>query len=515
MSGVFMLEKKRANLQFAWAVFRLPTLLLLIFVFRHQLIEVLLAVLGEGRSTLFAIDVLSTPVARLVFACAMLLTLLLCAILTRNLRLSSAYAIVCILGVTVMTAAIYLTGRSIIAILPAALLLITNLIPSNLERLPGRDLAGGSNFFRWLMVGAVGVSEIFLFWRHIRWIEGTNVVRFGPALPRWLWVLPGALLASLVTAGLLFGSKLVPIEQAMRWTPAVRKVADGDFNWIQSDKLHKFMYTSGHGFERVRMFDLSDWSKPPVESDVSVGSPQGFDYSASADELYVYDEKAHQLRYFDANTLKLKKSFDVGPVSPGDCWIAADDRTNTITIVSEADEEVGYPFVVVDRATGALVDHQPEAAGNMTLDPDRSLAFLSFFRRESRVLVYDLRSRKIIKNAAIGPHAERMALWKSQHELLVTLPPQSDIARVNPDTLEVMGYIPALFGVRAIALDTAENLLFIGSIATGEIKILELPSMKVRARYYLGPWLRTIDVIPDLGTAYVSSNGAIYEVKYR
>src|SRR5262249_54042018 len=161
------------------------------------------------------------------------------------------------------------------------------------------------------------------------------------------------------------------------------------------DKAHRFMYASGHGFARLRMFDLSDWSKPPLESDLIAGYPQDFGYSASAAELYAYDEEAERLRYFDANTLKLKQSFDVGQVSPGDSWVAADDRTNTITIVSEANEEVGYPLIAVDRTTGKLVDHQPEAAGNMTLDPERSFAYLSFFRRESKVLVYDLQARAI------------------------------------------------------------------------------------------------------------------------
>jgi hypothetical protein len=511
-----MPEQKRAGLQFAWAAFRLPVLLLIFLLFRHQIIEGTLAVLGEGKATLFAIDVLSTPAVRFIFMCAMLLALLLCAILTRNLSLWSAYGVVCVFGVIVMSVAMHATGRSKIFIVPAALLLLTNLLPSNTKgRSGGNQSNSPTNRSRWFMSSAVGFSELFLFWRHIRWIESTNVLQLNKELPRWLWVLPGALLASMVTAGLLFGYALLPFEQALRWTPAVRRVAVGDYNWIQTDKDHKVMYASGHGFERLRMFDLADWSKSPAESDVTAGSPQGFEYSASMAELYAYDESARRLRYFDANTLKLKQSYDVGQISPGDSWLVADDRTNTITIVSEADEDVGYPFVVVDRATGKIVDHQPEAGGNMTLDPERSRAYLSYFRRESKVLIYDLQARAIVKNAAIGPHAERMALWKSENELLVTLPPQSEIARVDLDTLEVKGYIPALFGVRAISMDPREKLLFIGSIATGEMKILDLPSMNVRARYYLGPWLRTIEVIPDLGIAYVSSNGAIYEVKYR
>jgi DNA-binding beta-propeller fold protein YncE len=307
----------------------------------------------------------------------------------------------------------------------------------------------------------------------------------------------------------------VPLEQALRSPATVRRVAVGDFNWIKSDKTQRVLFGAGHGFNHVRMFDLSDWSKAPVESGATDGWSQSFEYSPTANEVYVYDDDAKRLRYFDAPTLALKRSIDIGKVSPGDTWLAADDRTNTISVVSEADEEVATPLVVVDRDAGRVLDQENEAAGNLTLDPDRSLAYLSFFRRQNRISIYDLRKREVVRTASIGPHADRMGLWKNKNELLVTLPAQSSIARVDADTLELKGYIPADFGVRAIAVDSVENLLFTGSIVTGRLEILDLSTMKRRASFYLGPWLRTIEVIPDRGIAYVSSNGAIFEVRYQ
>jgi DNA-binding beta-propeller fold protein YncE len=507
-----MLERKRANLEFAWAVFRLPLLILIALLFRHQIVEGALRFIGEGKATLLAIDVMSTPATRFIFMCLMVLALIVCAILTRNFSWLLAYIAVSVIGLILIALSIRISGHSKFFAIPAAVLLLTNLMPPKLTSASIRDPSMPSRgLIRWLMRIAIGFTEVFLFWRHVRWASGG---RWGCDLPRWLWVLPGAILASFATAASLGGFKLVPIEQALRWSSTVRKVAVGDFNWIKADKDHKVLFASGHGFERLQMYDLSNWSKPPLESNASAGFPQGFEYSPSANELYVYDEGARRLQYFDASTLELKRSLDIGRVSPGDSWIAADDRTNTITIASEADEQLGYPLVVVDRATGNVVDHQPEEAGNLTLDPERSLEYLSFFRRESRVSIYDLHQHAIIKSAPIGPHAERMALWKSNKELLVTLPSEARIARADADTLDVKGYISAPFGVRAIAMDPTENLLFSGSIATGQMEIIDLATMKTRANYYLGPWLRTIEVIPALGTAYVSSNGAIYEVRY-
>ena len=108
-----------------------------------------------------------------------------------------------------------------------------------------------------------------------------------------------------------------------------------------------------------------------------------------------------------------------------------------------------------------------------------------------------------------------MAVWKEKNELLVTLPLESRIARLDADTLEAKGEFKAVFGVRSIAIDQAANLLLCGSLATGELEVIDLSNGKRRARYYLGPWLRTIELLPDRGQAYISSNGAIFEVKYK
>src|SRR5262249_10814482 len=109
----------------------------------------------------------------------------------------------------------------------------------------------------------------------------------------------------------------------------------------------------------------------------------------------------------------------------------------------------------------------------------------------------------------------RMAILAGSNELLITLPTESRIVRLNADTLETKGEIPAAFGVRTIAIDDRENLLFCGIIATGELEIIDWSSVNHSAHYYLGLWLRTIELLTDRGIAYVSSNGAIYEVQYK
>jgi hypothetical protein len=120
----------------------------------------------------------------------------------------------------------------------------------------------------------------------------------------------------------------------------------------------------------------------------------------------------------------------------------------------------------------------------------------------------------VTRSATADPRAERMAFSRRRNELLVTSPMESRIMRFDADSLQPKGYIPALFGVRAIAVDEARDVVLCGNIATGQMVTIDLATRQRLQTYYLGPWLRTIELHVDSGTAYVSSNGALYRVQY-
>jgi hypothetical protein len=220
------------------------------------------------------------------------------------------------------------------------------------------------------------------------------------------------------------------------------------------------------------------------------------------------------LLVLDAGTLELKRSFSLPDVAKGDSWIVADRKTDTITIVSEADEQYGKPFLVLDRNSGEVRDRRDIDAGNVVLVPDASRLLLSFFRRRSELMSYDLGSLSIQAEVPAPPNVDRMAFVEKTNEVLLVVPTQSQIARFDGSSLKPKGAINAMFGVRALAIDAERNLLICGSLATGEIEFMNVTSEKSLSRVYLGPWLRTIQVDSPRGIAYVSSNGALYEFKY-
>jgi DNA-binding beta-propeller fold protein YncE len=499
------------NISIAWLALRLPLLMLLFFIFRSPVMSKVVE--AHGAVIFNAINLLSTPVSRSVFFILAVAILLLVTVLTRKRRQQTAFLTITLVGAILFTTACLLTSRSILYPIPAILLLAANLLPINPNaRRPIASLE------RWLVFAGVGISEVFFFWRHLRPITRLHE-RFFPSedgMPRWLWALPGIVLASAAGALALKGSDLLPLEQALRKSPAVRIViTNEDINGIQTDPTQGFLFVVGHGLNHIRRYNVLDWSSPPLESDAPINYAQGFAYNPTAEELYIYDAPNRKLLYFDTNSLRLKRSFDVGNVSPGDAGLAFDPKTDTISISSEADEQIGTPFVLIDRTSGAVIDTQDQESGNLVVAPNRSKEYMDFFRRKSGLLVYDIANRKIVQRVELPEHADRMAVRERENELLVALPMDSRVMRFDADTLEHKGSFSATFGVRTIAIDRANNLLFCASLVNGLLQIIDLATGKEVRHYYLGPWLRSIELLPDRGLAYVSSNGTLFEVRYK
>ena len=63
-------------LELAWASLRLPLLFVLVLIFRQKIIDAILSIVEILDATLFAIDVMSTPVSRSIYFCLMVAALL-------------------------------------------------------------------------------------------------------------------------------------------------------------------------------------------------------------------------------------------------------------------------------------------------------------------------------------------------------------------------------------------------------------------------------------------------------
>jgi hypothetical protein len=503
-------KERPSSLVLLWAVVRLPMIVALVYLFRARILDLIERQFDILTITRFVIDLLSVPVTRIIVGTSFFAVLLAVAAGTRRLRPVLAYVATLLIACGMLAALLLTTATSLRRGLIVALILSLNLAPAavfeRVRRLP--------RIWNMLMLTGIGIAELLFAREYWDWMRGAG--QDGDSTRNGLQSrIPALLLASLALAVLIRDQRLVAVEQKLRLSDDVKVIERGlSLNWIQLDPSGSYLYVTGHDVPRLRRYDVRNLDAPPLQSDAATGGAQGFAYDPLANQLFAVNTYTKQLLYLDATTLKLQKTADLAQLSPGDPWIAVDAQTDTLTVVSEADERIGDPLIVLERSSGRTVARADLDAGNILKDPSRPWLYLTFFRRRSEVMLYDLQARSVTRRAPADPRAERMAFWKSRNELLVTSPIESRVLRFDADTLAPKGSFAALFGVRAIALDEERQLLLCGNIATGHLIVLDLRTGKrVRTRY-LGPWLRTIELDVPHGTAYVSANGALYFLRY-
>lgn len=499
-----------------WAVVRLPALALLLYVLRQPILNAIERQFDVFYVTVLVVDVVSTPVARLISAAGLFAVLLLLVLCVRRLGPLVSYSILLVTAGAVIALSLNLAQTSLHRALFVELILAVNLVPSQFVGQLKKQFPRLWNAF---MLAGVGVVELFLWREYWQWVRHPRSGRSRSDTSGAGWdvaaVIPGLLLTSLMFAFVIRPQKLVAFEQMMRMQTEVQVIESGlSINWIEMDPTRTHLYVTGLDLPRLRRYDLRDLSAPPVLSDVSTGGAQGFAYDPRANEIYAFNTFTRQLLYLDATTLERKRVVDVPDLSPGDPWVIVDPITDTLTISSEADLEIGVPLIVLDRSTGRVVALSDLEAGNVLLHPTKPWLYLTFFRRRNEVMLYNLETRSVMHSTPADQRAERMVFSRRRNELLVTSPMESRIMRFDADQLNLKGYIPATLGVRAIAIDEVRDLLFYGNIATGQLVVIDLKSSKRLRTYYLGPWPRTIQLNVESGTAYVSSRGALYRVDY-
>ena len=493
-----------------WAVARLPMIVALVYLFRAQVLDMIERQFDILIITRFVIDLLSVPVSRLIVGTGFFALLLAVAAGTTRLRPVLAYVTTLLVACCALAALVLTTATSLRRALIVALILSLNSAPTGLfERVRRFPRTWNA-----LMLTGIGVAELFFAREYWDWMRGQrrSSDTMGSGLASRI---PALLLASLAAAVLIRDERLVAVEQKIRLSQDVKVIERGlSLNWIELDPSGRYLYVSGHDVPYLRRYDLRNLAAPPLASDAPTGGAQGFAYDPLANQLFAVNTYTKQLLYLDATTLKVQKTADLAQLSPGDPWIAVDAQTDTLTVVSEADERIGNPLMVLERSSGRTVARADLDAGNLLKHPSRPWLYLTFFRRRSEVMLYDLEARSVTRRAPADPRAERMAFWKRRNELLVTSPIESRVLRFDADTLTPKGYFAALFGVRAIALDEERQLLLCGNIATGHLIVLDLRTGERVSTRYLGPWLRTIELDVPNGTAYVSANGALYLLRY-
>jgi hypothetical protein len=342
-------------------------------------------------------------------------------------------------------------------------------------------------------------------------LRGNNEEAKGIARRSTEW-LPTVVIVSGLAILLLNGWSLRRLARTLHADQAVQQFAIGDFNGLELDAEHGLLFASGHGSNYLLAYDVNALHHAPHRSQVEISGAQAFGYNPRDRELYVLNVETKALLFLDASTLALKKVISDLEVTPGDAWIIWDRHTDHIIIASEAHED-GYPTVVVDRTTGKVLYTMELVLLNAFLHPRKPLFYMGF---HEKLLAYSTELRKVVGTFEPGRNQflERMDMTPDQRELLVAAPVNSAILRFDPETLEMKGSIRTVFGVRTLAVDPVRNLLLTGSLISNMLEVIDLEMQARVAKFYVGPWLRTIVLDSGRGVAYVSSIEGLFRVDY-
>lgn len=289
-------------------------------------------------------------------------------------------------------------------------------------------------------------------------------------------------------------------------------IVKGDYNWIELDPKNKLLYVAGHSTDQVLAYDTTNLSNPAKLSESTNVNAQSFALNLSANEMYY--PTADEIIVFNIPDLTIKERIPIPHLARGDVWIVWDQQNGQIILSSEADEDSGSPFLIVDRESGNVVYDEPLNAWNIYLNPSQAILYMGSSFRDDRYYLLDTDSHEVVNSVETGEFGNRMVLDVSHDELLIATPFKSKIIRYDPLTLENKGSINGNIGVRSVAIDQKNGLLFAGSIVDNTLRIMDLNTYKVLRTYWVGPWVRSIVPDSENRLAYISTRYDVICIAY-
>lgn len=363
-------------------------------------------------------------------------------------------------------------------------------------------------------IGA-GISEILFLQTYFHWL--VNSLKLNKNHKKWSWI-TGILLACFYFFFLITpynNQRILTLGEKLLSSPPVEKFSSGGYNWLELNLENNLLYASGHNVNYIIAFDTENLNLPPLKSKTQVGKPQSFAYNPILQEIFVYRADSEELLYLDAVTLELLRSVPVPDIAPGDVWVNWQSGTDTITIASEADRDVGVHFVILKRESGEIIvsTNLPIAPTSVTFDAENNIFYFNSFL-ETLLFSWDMVSHQVLQQIPISPNTDRLIYDSITSEVLVASPQDGAILRYDASTLEFKGKINTSLGDRTLALDSKRNLLLVGNFINNYMQVIDLNTYQPIASYYIGPWIRTITLDVEKGVAYVSTIHNLFKVTY-
>lgn len=497
-----------------WVFLRLPLLLAGLYLFRTELSILIEKYFNLALVLESVIYLISTAWLRLLLVMLMAILLIgVCLFIQKWLanKYWTLLILIAFAGFEISFRYLLKIESSFLSSALATLILALNTIPESwLDRYFPKGRVTGMFF----TIGAV-ISEGLFIQSFVYWLA--DFLKLNSNVKKWSWI-TGILLACFYSFFLFTpynNQRILTLGEKLLSSPSVEKFAEGGYNWLDLNLENNLLYASGHNVNYIIAYDTQNLSLPPLKSKTQVGKPQSFAYNPILQELYVYRAETQELLYLDAVTLELLRSVPIPNLSPGDVWVNWQSGTDTITIASEADFEVGTPFLMLSRESGEILASipLPLIPTNVAFDSENNIFFFNSFR-DIYLVAWDMKSYQVIQQTEISQGTDRLIYNSSASEILIASAQEGAILRHDATTLEFKGKIETSIGDRTLALDQSRNLLLVGNFINNYVQIIDLTTYQPISRFYIGPWIRTITLDTKKGIAYISTIKNIFKLTY-
>ncbi len=507
-----------------WALLRLPILAAGLYFFRSEIIFLIDESIGLAKAIDFAVYSASTIGTRLMLFLGCVILLGAGFWLAGKWIASSIWRYLFLLGwafsaIYISFAVFLLIPNPLINTWVVTLILAVNTLPASWVIRISKN-----GFLNFVFLAGVGLCEALFPQAYFAWLTGK--LKPGSSFPKWSWIF-GIILAAVFWIFLLTpynNQRILTLGEKMHASPAVEKFADGSYNWIEFNAKHGLLYAVGHSKNYLFAYDVNRLDQPPYRSKTKIGKPQSFGFNPDLQELYIYKADTQELLYIDALTLAVTRSIPVtGPatssgqyLSPGDVWLKWNRGLDAIIIASEADREIGTPFVMLNRSDGeilATIDFPVIPTAYLVFHPQEPRLYFNSFR-DTYLVAWDMARHETVAQTDTSAGTDRMEFDPAKNELLVASPLDGAILRYDAKTLELKGEIKTSLGDRTLTLDSKRNLLLVGNFINNRLQVIDMNTYKPIASFYIGPWIRTITLDVERGVAYVSTVQNLFRVQY-
>ena len=204
-------------------------------------------------------------------------------------------------------------------------------------------------------------------------------------------------------------------------------------------------------------------------------------------EIYHVDRETNTVLVLDADTFEVKRSRLLAIACPGTVTHALVPSAQRLFLAYE-----GGTIYAIDTETLEVVgDFKPGQDTNIKGEDAHQMLYVSL-EFERSIEARDARTLKLVRRVPGPLYTDRMTISPKRKELYLRASITGEVWVYSVPDLELVRKIPTTFGVRILAVDEDNGLLFAANYLTGYVDVIELDTSQTIQHHFVAKYGRTL-----------------------